>query len=109
METGPLMPVWMACFLKFLHYSDLKFCSQVVRNVLEEVHRSKFFFCMVDETTDKANIQQVTFCVRWVDESLDPQEDFIGLHSTNCTDVEPLFKIIQDIMLRGNLAFQNLR
>lgn len=52
------------------------------------------FSCMIDKTTDIANFVQAIFCVWWVDQSLGPQEDFIGLHSANRTDSEALFKII---------------
>ena len=41
---------------------------------------SKFCCIMCDECADTSNHEQLVICIRWVDEQLQPQEDFIGLY-----------------------------
>ncbi len=40
---------------------------------------------LVDETPDISNIEQLVFCLRYVDDQLDSHENFIGLHSLEST------------------------
>ena len=35
---------------------------------------------MCDEYTDVSNKQQLSMCVRWIDDSLNPHEDFLGFY-----------------------------
>ena len=41
---------------------------------------------MADESADVSNEEQVVICIRWVDENLQPHEEFIALeHVARCT------------------------
>ena len=37
-----------------------------------------YFSIIADEFTDISNKEQLSIVLRWIDEELDPQEDFIG-------------------------------
>ena len=38
---------------------------------------------LIDETTDQSNREQVVLVLRWVDETLEAHEEFIGLYMTS--------------------------
>ena len=61
---------------------------------------------MVDETTDISNIEQLVFCIRFVDDDLHCHEEFIGLHSMENTSAETITHTIEDILLRLSLPLQ---
>ena len=64
---------------------------------------------MVDETTDKANKQQVVLVFRWVDDALVAHEEFIGLYLTDSIRFEALVAVIKDTLLRMNLKIEHCR
>ena len=64
---------------------------------------------MADETTDTSNREQVVICIRWVDESLEVHEDFIGLHQVDMIDAKTLTAVIIDVLLRMNLSIRKCR
>ena len=54
---------------------------------------------MADESADVANKEQMVVCFRWVDEDLEPHEDFVAIqpiqHANDDTIVSVLRVIIQ--------------
>ena len=54
--------------------------NEVLRNKLNLIKKSQFFSTICDEYTDVANKEQLSFCVRWVDEKLCANEDFLGYY-----------------------------
>ena len=52
---------------------------QVLRKIGNNLQGTNFFTVMADETTDISNREQVVIYLRWVSESLDVHEEFIGL------------------------------
>ena len=69
----------------------------------------KKFAVMVDETTDVSNCEQLVFCVRFVDDELNPHEEFVGLHNMETTTALSITKTIEDIMCRLSLTIGNCR
>ena len=55
---------------------------------------------MIDEATDSSNVEQMVFCLRYVDDDFDVHEEFIGLYSLESTDASNILKAVQDVMLR---------
>ena len=54
--------------------------KQLLRKKVYDVNRSKMFSLMCDEFTDVSNKQQLSICGRWIDDSLNPHEDFLGIY-----------------------------
>ena len=69
--------------------------------------QAKAFSIMVDETTDASTQEQVVIVLWWVDEYLEPHEDFVGLHITASTDANSTVAIIRDVLVRMNLKLSN--
>ena len=62
---------------------------------------------MVDEMTDTSNVEQLVFCIRFVDDPPNCHEEFIGLHSMDSISAERIISKIEDILLRLSLSLQN--
>ena len=54
--------------------------------------------CMIDETTDELNKEQVVICFCWLDNELDVHKDFIGVYETESTEAIALLTIIHDLL-----------
>ena len=48
----------------------------------EEYTTGKVLFSYGKQKVDISNKEQLVLCIRWVDEDLQVQEDFIGIHKT---------------------------
>ena len=53
-----------------------------------------WYTIMVDETTNLADIEQMVFCLHYVDDSLQAHEEVIGLHSMETTSAENIMTIM---------------
>ena len=47
--------------------------------------------------------------MRWVDENLEPHEDFIGLYKVDSTAADVTVKVLKDTLLRFNLSIYQCR
>ena len=81
----------------------------VLRQITSFLQSAKFLTIMVDETTDVSNKEQVVVCFRWVDNSLEAHEEFIGLHEVESTQASVLYSVVCDILRRLNLSISKLR
>lgn len=63
----------------------------------------------MDEITDLSNTEQMVFCLRYVDDSLEVHEEFIGLYSLGSTSAESIVSTVKDVLLRMNLTTENCR
>ena len=54
----------------------------ILRPVLKNIKESSI---MADETTDIINKEQFVICIRWADNDLNANEDFLGLHELSVT------------------------
>ena len=82
---------------------------QVLRKIANDLQTSEFFTVMADETTDISNREQVVICLRWVDNSLDVHEEFVGLHMVDSIDASTLVAVTKDALLRFNLSLKRVR
>ena len=82
---------------------------QVLRQVAASLQSTVFYAVMVDETTDKANNEQVVLVFRWVDDALVAHEEFVGLYLTHSITSEALVAVIKDTLLRMNLKIEHCR
>lgn len=81
----------------------------VLRNIMQTLKTDKYYSVMVDETTDISVTEQVSFCFRHVDSSLQVNETFAGFHSTSLTNATTLFTILKDIVLRFDVGLDKCR
>ena len=69
----------------------------------------RFIFVMADEVTDSSNREQLVVCLRWVDENMDVQEDFLGLYQVPNIASDTIVKCLRDVLIRMNLSINNCR
>ena len=67
------------------------------------------FAVMCDENTDISNKQQLSFCIRWVDEALNSHEDFLGFYEIPNIRSDTIVSAMKDTFIRFNLPFSDLR
>ena len=61
------------------------------------------FAIIADETRDISGLEQLVLSFRWVDQSYEIYEDFIGMVSIECTNASSLKSVILDCLIRCNL------
>ena len=81
----------------------------ILRDIAASFHSTPFLTLMVDETTDESNKEQVVICLRWVDNSLEAHEEFIGLYQVSNTQSSTLLAVIRDVLLRVNISITKFR
>ena len=54
------------------------FGNAVLRKILEDVHRAKWYGLIADEVSDVTNKEQLSICVRYVTDNFEVFEDFLG-------------------------------
>ena len=67
------------------------------------------FSLMCDEYTDVSNKQQLSMCVRWIDDSLNPHEDFLGFYEFPNMASDTIASAIKDSLTSFNLPLSDLR
>ena len=68
--------------------------NKIIREVSRNIRESNCFTITADECSDIANKEQFTICIRWVDDDLQDNEDFIGLYEVNSIDSDTLVHAI---------------
>ena len=63
---------------------------------------------MCDEYTDISNKEQLSFCVRWVDEKMNAHEDFLDYEISNIKN-DIIVQVMKGSLIRLNLPIANLR
>ena len=60
----------------------------LLRNIARNIQQAKFYSVMGNKKVDTSNKEQLVLCIRWVDDDLQVQEDFIGIHKTPNTTAD---------------------
>ena len=108
-------------FHEWLHKETNRFTSSAIQNeilkdmamhilrpIVKNIKKSSCYSIMADETTDIIN-KEFMICIRWVDNYLNANKDFIGLHELSVTNAENLAFILKDVVLRLGLDPERLR
>ncbi|XP_076347995.1 zinc finger MYM-type protein 1-like [Tachypleus tridentatus] len=82
---------------------------QVLRDVASCIRNGRYFFILAVECTDVANKEQLTICIRWIDDNLEPHEDFIGFYEISTINADTIVLAIKDAIIRMNLTLANCR
>ena len=83
--------------------------KQLLRKNLYDVNSSRMLSLVCDEYTDVSNKQQLSMCVRWIDDSLNPHEDFLGFYELTNIASDTIVSAIKDSLTRFNLPLSDLR
>lgn len=81
----------------------------ILRRIASCISNSKFYCIMCDECTDASNREQLVICIRWIDEQLQPQEEFIGLYKIDDISANTIVATVKDALVRMNLALSRCR
>ena len=95
---------------RFSTFEMLKVMTlEVLRYVAASLHRSPFYSIMAHETTDSSTLEQVVICLRWVDNSLNAHNEFIGVQQVDKIDAATITFTIKDVLQRMNLRLTRAR
>lgn len=83
--------------------------QQVLLNIINYIKEAGIFSILVDETQDLSRHEQVSFIIRFVDDSFQIHEKFLGFYKTSHTDSETLANLIKKVISDNGLDIQNLR
>ena len=83
--------------------------SRVIQDLVSDIQKAIFFAIICDEYTDISNKEQLTICIRWVDDSLVAHEDFIGFIKIPNISAETIVKAIKDALAKLGLSLTNCR
>ena len=83
--------------------------AEVLREKLATIRDRKFFSIVADEGTDISNLEQLSFCVRTVDNGLNVDKDFLGFYEIDNIKSETVVKAIQGILRRCSLSLDECR
>ena len=81
---------------------------QILRNLADEIIDS-FYVTICNEYTDISNKEQLTLCLRWVDELFNIKKDFLGLYDLENIKSDTIVSAIKDVLLRTQISLDNCR
>ena len=81
---------------------------QIVRDISENI-RNSFYAIICDEYTDVSNKEQLTFCLRWVDDCFNIREEFLGFYEVKNIKSDTIVFAIKDILLRIQISLDKCR
>ena len=104
-ENDPIFTEWLK--RKNNKYTSPEIQNEVLKelalailcDVVESIKAADFFSIML-KSGDVSTKEQAVFCVRCVDENLNPYEDFLGLYELEKTDADSIVHVIKDSLLR---------
>ena len=81
----------------------------VLRDISSNLQSANFYTIMVDECADTSNNKQLVIVLRWVDDQLNPHEEFIGLYEVPTIQASTIASAIKDTLIRLNLSLTRAR
>ena len=82
--------------------------QQVLREKAQNIQSSVIYTIMADEIKISNKEKNGTvFCIRWVDDNLQPHKEFIGMHPLLKASADHIILVVKDILLRMNLKIEN--
>ena len=81
----------------------------ILRDIAKNIESGVYYTIMVDEVTDAANHEQFVLWLHWVDDDLNPHEEFISLQSVPNIAADTLVAVIRDMLITMNLSITNCR
>ena len=85
------------------------YASTIEKKILNEIREAECFGIILDETADITRREQMSVCFRYVTDTLDVCEAFLGLYEVPDTTGSTLHAVVRDIMIRCQLDIARLR
>lgn len=86
------------------------FSHTIVRKICSKVRIASAFAIMVDGTQDISGHEQESICLRYIDESFNPVEAFVGIYETSAsTTGQSIANCVLDVLTRLQLPISQLR
>lgn len=82
---------------------------QVLSKKLKIIKENVFFGLMGDEYTDISNKEQLSVCIRTVNNDLEVEENFLGFYEINDIKSDTIVDAIKDVLLRCQLELSMCR
>ncbi|XP_076352817.1 zinc finger MYM-type protein 1-like [Tachypleus tridentatus] len=82
---------------------------QVLEAVASCIKNSRYFSILAEKCTDVAYKEKLTICIRWINDNLEPHEDFIGFYEISTIKADTIVLAIKDAIIRMNLTLANCR
>ena len=86
----------------------LDICRAETLRLISQDVGDKPFSLMIDETSDITKTEQVSICIRFVNDDDNIQETFLGFYDTASTSAEALFELAIKVLADLGLDIQNL-
>lgn len=83
--------------------------SHILRNLASRIRESGCFTIMAVECSDASNKEQLTICIRWVDQDLKDYESFIGLFQVDDITADSLTHAIKVAITQIGLDLSSCR
>ena len=83
--------------------------NQVLRAILIPIKENGIYSLMSDEWTDIANLEQLSICVRTVNDNLEVFEHFLGFYEVPNIRSETIVTVIKDALIRMQLPLPSCR
>ena len=83
--------------------------SHILRNVASRIRESGCFTIMADECSDVSNKEQLTICIRWVDQDLKDHKSLIGLFQVDDITADSLTHAIKVALTQIGLDLSSCR
>ena len=81
----------------------------VQQGILGSLKEAAFSSILADESTDRATIEELSICFRWVDSSGSPVEHFLGLVSLSACDAASIFAALKAFLADSDIDAGKLR
>ena len=82
--------------------------AQVLRDLIQDIGNN-YFSIICDEYTDISNKEQLTLCLRWVDNDIKAYEEFLGFYQNPDISANTLKSVIKDSLLCLSLSLERCR
>ena len=85
--------------------------TNVVKSIVNDISKGQcnFFSLIADEYTDVSNLEQLSICLRWIDDCLNSHEDFLGFYEIPNISSETIEKALKDSLIRLQLSLNECR
>ena len=81
---------------------------QILRDLTYEM-RDSIYATICNEYIDISNKEQLTLCLRWVDELFNIHKDFLGFYQLENIKSDTIVSAIRDVLLRTQISLDNCR